>query len=407
MKIIHTSDLHIGKRLHQADLMDDQAAFFHWLINLIKEQSVDALLISGDVFDVANPSSEARKLYYEFLVRLSELKCKVIITGGNHDSPAVLEAPKEVLKALEISVVGSQPDDLFDQLIEISDKKGQQKAVVAAVPFLRDRDLRKRVEDEIYEDRVEAIKKGIAKTYREVAKLCEQNYPGIPAIAMGHLYINKAKISESERDIHIGNLAGLDAELLPDYFQYIALGHLHRPQETDAAGKIVYSGSPYPLSFSEKENRNRVLLLNIEDREVRTESIEVPSFRKLVKFSGTLEEVLKKLHAFKKDSSPFTSLIEIEVIEESSDPAIANELELAIGDFTGEDARVVKYRIQFTKEVRGTDELYTVEKNIEELSPKDVFLKKIEYEDLSETSKQLLIEAFEEIVDMVNLNENA
>lgn len=406
MKILHTSDLHIGKRLHQVDLMDDQSAFFHWLVNLIEKESIEALLVSGDIFDVANPSSEARKLYYEFLVQMSRLNCRVIITGGNHDSPAVLEAPREILKALDIFVVGSQPDDLKEVIIEIPDKEGTPAVVVAAIPFLRDRDLRKMVEDETYEDRVEAVKKGIVNTYTRIAGHCNSEYPGIPAIAMGHLYLANAKKSESEREIQIGNQAGLEANLLPGHFQYYALGHLHKPQEMDDAGIISYCGAPYPLSFGEKEYKHRVNILTIHNGEVSSKSIEVPSNRKLLKFSGTLEQVKDKLNAFEQGSAVFPSLIEVEVIEENEDPGIMAEVELAIDAFNSENALVVKTRIQFKNRTEGTHELYAVDKNIEDLSPKDVFSKRIASESLPEETEALLLEAFEEICELVYQNEN-
>lgn len=405
MKILHTSDLHIGKRLHQVDLMQDQEAFFQWLVKLIKTESIEALLVSGDIFDVANPSSEARKLYFEFLVQMSRLSCRVIITGGNHDSPGVLEAPREVLKALDIFVIGSHSDDLKKMVVEIPGKGDKPAALVAAIPFLRDRDLRKMVEDETYEDRVEAIRKGIVNTYTRVAEHCKRNYPGIPAIAMGHLYLANAKISESEREIQIGNLAGLEADLLPGYFQYYALGHLHKPQDMDDAGIISYSGAPYPLSFGEKEYTHRVNILSLNEGEISTRSIEVPSIRKLLKFSGTLAQVKDKLNSYEGNTTDFPSLIEVEVIEENENPEIITETELAIDAFNNENAQVVKSRIQFTNKTEGTHELYAVDRNIEDLSPKDVFLKKIASDALPEETEALLMEAFEEICELVYQNE--
>ena len=405
MKLLHTSDWHIGKRLHQIDLMEDQTAFFLWLINLVKKETIDAVLISGDIFDVANPSSESRKLYYEVLVQLSRLHCKVIITGGNHDSPAVLEAPKEVLKAIDIHVVGSNPENLRDLLIEIPDTEGKPAVVIAAIPFLRDRDLRRMMENESYEDRLEAVRNGIIKTYHDAADVCMNEYPGIPAIAMGHLYLMNAKISDSEREVQIGNLAGIDGNMLSDYFGYIALGHLHKPQEMDNSGRIKYSGTPYPLSFSEKDNKNRLVLIRLENGEFKSQSIEVPANRKLIKYSGTLEEVKSMLSSFESNSATFTTLIELDVIEENFDPGLVSELELIPDTFKGTNALIVKNRIQFKNKVSGTNELYSIDKNIEDLAPKDVFMKRIESESLSDESKILLMEAFEEIYELIHEQE--
>ncbi|NLF43606.1 MAG: exonuclease subunit SbcD, partial [Bacteroidales bacterium] len=221
-RILHTSDLHIGKRLHQEELKEDHRLFFNWLVDYIKHNDINALVVAGDVFDVANPSSEARRMYYDLLRELMLVKCKLIITGGNHDSPATLEAPRELLKQLDIHVRGSYNADTNDFLIPIQDHKGETILVVAAIPYLRDSDIRKYQSDESYEDRNEALKNGIAEVFREASQACKDLFPGIPAIAMGHLFIQGGSLSESEREIQIGNLAGLETNRLNDYFSYYA-----------------------------------------------------------------------------------------------------------------------------------------------------------------------------------------
>jgi DNA repair protein SbcD/Mre11 len=401
MKILHTSDLHIGKRLYHIDLLEDQLAYFLWLIDLIREESIDALVISGDIFDVANPSSEARKLYYEVLVGLSALKCKVIITGGNHDSPAVLEAPKEVLKTLDIHVIGAQPESLEEAIIEVPNEDGNPELIIVAVPYLRDRDLRQMTEGEDYDDRVEAIQSGIRKKYLEMAEFCISKYPTIPAIATGHLYVNNAVISDSEREIQIGNLAGIERDTFPEHFRYLALGHLHRPQEVGSDSRIIYSGSPYPLSFSEKDNKNRVMLLTLDNGELSQKSVEVPSNRRLLKYSGSLEKVTDQLNNYQPLDTPFATLIEVEVIEENYDPILISNLELAIDAFKGDNASIIKHRIQFKNKVEGTAKLYSISQHIEDLKPRDVFIKRLESEPLMPKSRTMILEAFEEILEII------
>ncbi|HSP13096.1 MAG TPA: exonuclease subunit SbcD, partial [Salegentibacter sp.] len=211
MKILHTADWHIGKKLHKHELSEDFELFIAWLCGFIKNESVDVLLISGDVFDLANPSSEARKQYYRALMRLRKLDCKLIITGGNHDSPAMLDAPQEILRELEMHVVGGLPENLEDLIIPVKTKNAETELVIAAVPYLRDADLRSAVEGQTYEDRLEAIRMGIQQCFSQASELCERKYPGIPAIAMGHLFAAGAETSESEREIQIGNLAAFNA----------------------------------------------------------------------------------------------------------------------------------------------------------------------------------------------------
>ena len=400
LKILHTSDLHIGKRLYQEELADDLHLFFNWLTDLIKENQVDVLLVAGDVFDVANPSSESRRMYYELLRKLMHLKCKVIITGGNHDSPAVLEAPRELLRYLDIHVIGGYGNDPESLLIPLGNEKGQVEAVVACVPYLRDADLRKYTADETYEERTEAVRDGIARIYREAATLCGEKFPGLPALATGHLYVQGASLSDSERDIQIGNMAGLETSRLPDYFSYYALGHLHKPQEPDGS-RLVYSGAPVKLSFSESGNRNRVMLINIDQGEVKTESIPVPEFRRLIRFRGSVARLKQELDNYSPNDNKLGDFIELEALEENHDPARRVELEEMIGNFYNDKARILKHSIRFSSQPAGTASLYGDIESITDLKPMDVFEKRMERENLEESTRDMLRDAFRELLEEV------
>ena len=398
IKILHTSDLHIGKRLHQAELAEDQFLFFAWMTNLIEKEKVSALLVSGDIFDVANPSSESRKIYFELLVRLSRLHCKVIITAGNHDSPAVLEAPREILKELDIYVTGSLPAETDKMLIPVSDDNGKTAAVIAAVPYLREADLRKYSEEENADDRAAAVRNGIIKVFHEAAHQCKSKYPGIPAIAMGHLFVQDSIVSEGEREIQIGNLAGVDATKLPDYFLYYAFGHLHRPQDP-VEGRIVYSGAPVKLSFSESQNENRVMLINVEDERVSAVPVPVPSFRKMLRLTGTVEQLGESLKNLPVTDSILSTFIELDAVEENPDPAKITALQALTDEFVSESAKILKSRIRFINQPEGTASLYDVDVNIEELKPEDVFRKKIENENIDAETAEMLTEAFRELLE--------
>ncbi|CAN0591360.1 unnamed protein product, partial [Ectocarpus sp. 12 AP-2014] len=183
MKILHTSDWHIGKQLHKYDLVDDLNLFFEWLIVYIKTNGVAVLLVSGDVFDQANPSQAAFKQYYDVLRKLVQLDCKLIITGGNHDSAAVLNAPKELLKAFDISVIGGATEHISDMFIEV-DKNGE-RLVVAAVPFLKDRDIRKSVAGETYATKIEQIKSGLQTYFSNINTHYQSNHSDAFFVVMG------------------------------------------------------------------------------------------------------------------------------------------------------------------------------------------------------------------------------
>ena len=403
IKILHTSDLHIGKRLYQEELAEDLQLFFNWMTDLIEREKIDVLVVSGDIFDVANPSGESRKVYFGLLVKISRLNCKVIITAGNHDSPLTLEAPKELLKELNIHVIGSLPDNPGEMLIPVRDSQGKTEIVIAAVPYLREADLRKHSEGETATDRAEAIRNGIVRIFAETAAECEMKYPGIPAIAMGHLYVQGSGVSESEREIQIGNMAGIDATKLTNFFKYYALGHLHQPQDP-VEGKIVYSGAPVKMSFSESENQNRIILLNAEGERITAAAVPVPYFRKLVRLTGTVEQLEKNLKDLPEEEAALKTFIELDAVEENPDPAKINELQVMSDGFGSRSAKILKSRIRFINQPAGTASLYDVNINIEDLKPEDVFIKKIENENIDGDTAEMLKEAFMELLEEVQQN---
>ncbi|MGM0932701.1 MAG: exonuclease SbcCD subunit D C-terminal domain-containing protein [Bacteroidota bacterium] len=403
MKILHTADWHIGKKLHKHELSEDFELFIVWLCDFIEKEAVDVLLISGDVFDLANPSSEARKQYYRALMRLRKLDCKLVITGGNHDSPAMLDAPQEILRELEMHVIGGLPENMEELLIPIKNEKEETELVIAALPYLRDADLRSAADGQTYEDRLEAIRAGIQQCFENAADLCRKNYPGIPTIAMGHLFAAGAETSESEREIQIGNLAAFNANQFGDYFNYIALGHIHKPQKLNSSIPTYYSGSPLPLSFSERKDNKRVLLLNTENG-WEPENIPVPAFRSLLKISGSLEDLELKLRD-PGDRKNLESLIEVELTEENYDAAKILQLDTIVSNFELEGFRIVKHRVNFRNRIAGASEIYQ-EQKLEDLKPREVFLELINRQEYDDKTKEEILSAFEELLGETYQNEN-
>lgn len=402
MKILHTADWHIGKRLHKHDLSQDFTLFIEWLIDFIQKEQIRVILISGDIFDLANPSSEARRAYYSALTNLNQLKCKVILTGGNHDSPAVLNGPKELLESMDIHVIGKLPSNLEDCIIPINDNNGEVVSVIAALPFLRDPDVRNASDDFSFDNRVRSIREGIANIFSSAAELCQEKYPNVPAIAMGHLYAAGVSTSESERDIQIGNLASFEATNFGDYFSYVALGHIHKPQQLKASIPIFFSGSPIPLSFSEREDQKRLLVIETDSFDVR--SIDIPTFRQLKKLSGSLDELKIKLDTFEAKGQ-LDTLLELELIEEHFDPAKIVELDRIVQEFHKEGAVIVKHRASFEKKTQGASELYDASVELEDLKPKEVFEKLLLQSELDDSASTLIREAFNEILEELQSGE--
>ena len=399
MKILHTADWHIGKKLHKHELNEDFDLFINWLIDYIRSEKIEVLLISGDIFDLANPSSEARKQYYQALVNLQQLDCKIIATGGNHDSPAMLDAPKDLLRALDMDVIGGLPEDLEETLVPVYNKNKELEVVVAAIPYLRDSDLRSGAGASTYEDRIEAIREGIKNIFHSVAEISKTKFPEIPVIAMGHLYTAGIESSESERDIQIGNLAAFKATEFGDHFSYVALGHIHKPQKVNATIPVYYSGSPIPLSFSERKDEKRVLVLDTE-KGFDPKSIALPNFRQLIKLSGNLEELQLKLNTL-EDHSQLKSLIEVDLVEEQYDAQKIYALDSMVNDFDRDGFEIVKQRAQFKNRVQGASELYKNDQQLEDLKPKDVFMELISQHEYEAEEKNEILAAFNEILEEV------
>lgn len=397
MKIIHTADWHLGKQLHKYSLEEDHRLFLDWLAETIIDRKTDLLLVSGDIFDTAFPSNSALNQYYLFLQKLIGTSCKVVITGGNHDSPGVLNAPREILDFLHIKIAGCIPEDPAKALFPFEDLG----IAVAAVPFLRETDLRRSVSGQHYDSRQEAIRAGIKGHYENYVRLHKEKYPHLSLIGMGHLYVNGATttpaISESEREIHtVGGLPVFGTADFPEGYEYIALGHIHRPQSL--APHIRYSGSPVPLSFSEKDNPNFIIELTFDNGKLQTtEDIPIPAYRELKSFSGTLADVREKLKSYDYNH-PLESLIELNVQEPDFDPAVSYEFEQMLRESEQSSFRIIKPRLTFLNRRLEADELFEQGTEIADLTEKQVFARRLESENLPDEEKQLLNDAFDELL---------
>ncbi|MFU8838023.1 MAG: exonuclease subunit SbcD, partial [Thiohalomonadaceae bacterium] len=193
MKIIHTSDWHIGRTLYGRKRYEEFDALLTWLAETIQQNDIDALLVAGDVFDTSAPSNRAQELYYRFLCRVAVSSCRhVIVVAGNHDSPSFLNAPKELLKALDVHVVGSSTESPEDEVLVLRNEQDDPELIVCAVPYLRDRDIRVAEAGESIEDKERKLIDGIRTHYAAVAALAEQKREelgaDIPIVGTGHLF---------------------------------------------------------------------------------------------------------------------------------------------------------------------------------------------------------------------------
>lgn len=362
MKILHTSDWHLGQRFLFNDREEEHQRALDWLAATIREQEVDVLIVAGDIFDINNPPNYARTMYYRFLTSLLGSCCRhIVLTGGNHDSPSMLNAPRELLRMLNIHIVGSATEDLKDEIIELGNEKGTPELVVAAVPFLRDRDLRFSQAGEGSYERLQKVRAGMAEHYRQIGQLMEPyRKAAIPLLATGHLYATGAMASDKQDNIYAGNVENIDAAQFPDIFHYVALGHIHRPQMIDNRQHIRYSGSLLPLSFSETKDDKSVFLLHFQrDQLMEVETLAVPVFRRLKSISGELQDVKESLRRFaQKEGRELTPWVEVVVQTDRLIP----RLDLLLRDFTKDmDLQLLKIRIERSGELLANRQADTID----------------------------------------------
>ena len=272
LTILHTSDWHLGRRLYGRMRYDEFEAFLSWLQDAISTQKVDVLIVAGDIFDTMTPSNRAQALYYEFLGKVSKSCCQhIVIVAGNHDSPTFLDAPSNVLKFLNVHVIGTACEDLNDEVLVLDAADGTPHCIIAAVPYLRDRDVRSSAAGESADSKDANVIKGIRAHYDEVAsiakakqaKLAEVHQRHIPIIATGHLFAAGGTTTEDDgvRELYVGSLGKISADMFDEGFDYVALGHLHVPQRVGGREHIRYSGSPIAMGFGEAKQQKQVLLV--------------------------------------------------------------------------------------------------------------------------------------------------
>ncbi len=379
MRVLHTADWHLGRKLEQFDRTEEHQDFLDWLIGALTVEKIDVLIVAGDIFDSVAPSNTALEQYYKFLSQVKHTCCRdVVIIGGNHDSISTLNAPKELLRHFNVHIVGGVPDQFEDQVIPLYDQNKELCLVVCAVPFLRDRDIRLSISGETGEERETRIKKGIVDHYQNLVEhISIHKSNNVPVIATGHLFAAGASTSESVKDIHVGNLGQVGGDQFPIEFSYIALGHLHRPQMVNKMNHVRYSGSPIPLSFSESDHGKVVVVIDFkEDGEVLTSELDIPCCRRLLRFSGTLESIRSQILLLEDKGTPYAPWIELKIETSAFIPDLQEQLAALksqrpfIGHFFPRQLLI--------RPAQQLSELSEAAASLSDLDPTAVFIKKCE-----------------------------
>ncbi|KAA8735031.1 exonuclease subunit SbcD [Acinetobacter qingfengensis] len=297
----HTSDWHLGQFFHGHPRHYEHEQFLAWLLEQIQSKQPNALLIAGDIFDVINPGAQAQKQLYQFLADVHQLapNMQTLMIAGNHDSGYRIEQVEPLLEKYRAKSVGilqrnttGQPD-LERLIVPIYDINQKIIAWCIALPFLRPAEITG------YQEFAEDSQTAIAHLHEKIIALAKvKAQPDQALILMSHAHLQGSETSDSERPIVIGNEEALSTQLFSDGIDYVALGHLHKPQQVGATN-IRYSGSPIPLSFSEVRYPHQILDVTIDplasEQRLDVHSIRIPRFVDLIPVRGELNDVLQKI----------------------------------------------------------------------------------------------------------------
>lgn len=295
LRLLHSSDWHLGQHFMGKTRQAEHQAFCAWLLEQVRLHRVDVLLIAGDVFDTGTPPSYAREQYNRLVVDLRDAGCALIVLGGNHDSPAMLGESKTLLAQLGARVIPGVGLDPAEQVLVLHDRTGAPGAILCAIPFIRPREVLLSQAGQSAQDKQQSLQQAIAEHYRALFALAEARRAelglALPILASGHLTTVGASASESVREIYVGSLEAFPTSAFPPA-DYIALGHIHRPQKVAGLEQIRYCGSPIALSFDEARQQKEVLLVEFGAGALQAVTpLAVPCFQPLASLRGSLAEL--------------------------------------------------------------------------------------------------------------------
>nr|WP_306463406.1 exonuclease subunit SbcD [Providencia stuartii] len=383
MRIIHTSDWHLGQYFFTKSRAAEHQQFLTWLIEQVKLHQVDAMIVAGDIFDTGSPPSYARELYNQFVVSLQQTGCQLVILSGNHDSVSVLNETSSLLAYLNTDVVtsGATP-----HVITLKNAQGQPGALLCAIPFLRPRDIQLSVAGQSSEEKQLSLQTAIRDYYQASYQLAEQQRQtmglDIPIIATGHLTVVGAELTESVRDIYIGTLDAFPSAAFPPA-DYIALGHIHRPQVIGQQQHIRYSGSPIALSFDEANQQKSVCLVEFDGRELsQIHQLAIPTFQPLQTLKGSLADIQKQLHALSIEPDTPPVWLNIEVASQDYLADIQQRIESIIKGLPVEVVLLRRARKPQNPQQALANE------TLNELTAEEVFLRRLAEESLDDKEKE-------------------
>ena len=402
MRIIHTSDWHLGHELHEYARGTENDAFLNWLLKQIQDTSADALIVTGDLYDVTNPAVDAQQRFYRFLREslAQSPHLQIVVVGGNHDSPARIELPKELVDPERVFLIGAMPyrDGQLDTeriIIPLRNGGGVVKAVCVSVPFLRPGDVAHYGPEQ----------DGVAALYTELVQKAAMFAGHVPVIVTGHLHVRGGMPSEwSERRIFVGGSEAVPAEVFPEGVAYVALGHLHRPQVIAPHPEIRYAGAPFPMSMDEREYQHSIVVVDVNVEHVSTSTIPVPRPVRFLRVpeNGALllaqvESALRALDVgdVTPESRPY---LEIFVRVETAEPDLRQRIEAAL---EGKSVRLTRVVRQTSGQGGSLADGLADAPDLSELLPEEVF-RRMHVQEFSDDPPEVMMKSFRELVSSVS-----
>jgi exonuclease SbcD len=385
-RILHTSDWHIGHELfgHARDAEHD--VFLEWLLGTLEREEVDLLLVTGDIYDVANPPIAAMARLYRFVRDATRRSpaLTIVLIGGNHDSAARIDLPSALLGPGRVHLVGALPrknggTDCERVLLPLRGRDGATAAWLAAVPYCRPGDLGP---------------SGLPGLYAEVLDAGADLAGDLPLVVTGHLHVSGGDASEqSERRITVGGEEAEAATLFDGRAAYVALGHLHRPQRINADMPIRYAGSPFPLSATERLYRHSVSLVDLtpDGAVVREEGIPRPAPFIAVPAGGPLplaevEAAIAALDLGAEAPRGLQPFVEVSVLVDGPEPHLQSRILAALNGVPARLTRIVRVPVAQSTG-RGIEKRKA---DLAELKPESVFAELFEREHGSSPPEDLM-----------------
>ena len=390
MRILHTSDWHLGQHFMGKTRQAEHRAWCDWLVQTVQEQQADALIIAGDIFDTGTPPSYAREQYNDFIVQMHGTGCQLVILAGNHDSVAMLNESKGLLGKLNTQVISSVADNPAEQVLVLKQRNGEIGALLCAIPFLRPRDIQRSQAGQSAQEKQSDLQQAIAEHYAQLfaqaeAKRAELGV-NVPIVGTGHLTTVGVSLSESVREIYVGSLTAFPTDAFPA-FDYLALGHIHRPQKVAGLEHIRYSGSPIALSFDESKQQKELLQVDFDSTGLlAVKVIEIPCFQRLISLSGSLAELEQQFSELAEQLDPdAVAWLEIQVQIDDYYADLDERVTALCAELPVEVLRVRRLRgNKMAGLTRDSGEV------LAELTPAEVFAKRLHAEKLSDEDLKIL-----------------